>query len=149
MSAKATEEMIIDALGNETEEDPFATDGESDYKPEGEKNKNAGEDEPMTSGTKRKQKSEPKRKVKGVKKPSSDLKNEEKQKLAELIKHEDIIFNLQNKLHSNAGAVLAAWQRVADKMNKSGNSFTFFFLDYIIEYLNRNLRELTHYKYFF
>lgn len=51
---------------------------------------------------------------------------EEKIKLAGFIKEEDLIHNINNKLHSNAPAMVAAWQRVATKMDKSGKKFLLF-----------------------
>lgn len=45
---------------------------------------------------------------------------EEKIKLANIIKEEEIIHNLSHRLHSNLSALSAAWDRVAQKMGKSG-----------------------------
>lgn len=61
---------------------------------------------------------------------TADLKKELKMKLAGIIKDEDLIFNTQNKLHSNVNALAAAWDRVAEKMNKPGRFFTF--LKYVL-----------------
>lgn len=44
----------------------------------------------------------------------------EKKKLGKLVDGEEIIWNLQNKQHSNSNAVAAAWKRVSGKMNRSG-----------------------------
>lgn len=55
-----------------------------------------------------------------VEKASADLKKDVKMKLAEILKGEDLIYNTQNKLHSNIHAVAAAWDRIAVKMDKSG-----------------------------
>lgn len=46
-------------------------------------------------------------------------------KLAEILKPEEAIWNIQSKLHSNGSALTAAWERVATKMNKSGKLFLF------------------------
>lgn len=78
------------------------------------------EDHDMESESKLEPKKVSKRAPKIGKKKKADLKKEDKVKLAECIKQEDVIFNIQNKLHSNAAAVLAAWQRVATKMDKPG-----------------------------
>lgn len=137
--SKATDKMITEAIGEETDEDPYATDGDSDFedgigKTKRKKRVQLEEDQDMGSETKREAKRETKGETKGEKKRESkvskkektDLKNEEKRKLAEFVKEEDIIFNIQNKLHSNALAVSAAWERVLKKMNKTGNNFIFF-----------------------
>lgn len=55
-----------------------------------------------------------------VKKTTADLKRDVQMKLAEILKGEDLIYNTQNKLHSNIHAVAAAWDRIAVKMDKSG-----------------------------
>lgn len=66
-----------------------------------------------------------------AKKSKLELKNEEKRKLAECIKVEDVIYNINNKLHSNGPAMSAAWQRVAQKMEKDGNKLI---LSTLVEY---------------
>lgn len=45
--------------------------------------------------------------------------------MAGFVREEEIIYNLQHKLHSNGPALSAAWQRVATKMGKSGKYFQF------------------------
>lgn len=89
-----------------------------------------GESESGTkSGTKSEPKSRSKRQLKAPKvtrKKKSEIKMEEKSKLAGFIKEEDLIHNINNKLHSNAPAMVAAWQRVATKMDKSGKKFLLF-----------------------
>ena len=60
---------------------------------------------------------------KGEKKKSKNaISQEDKEKLAGFLKEEDVIYNLQNKLHSNGPAVAAAWNRIATKMDKSGKN---------------------------
>lgn len=47
-------------------------------------------------------------------------------KFAEILKSEEAIWDIQNKVYSNGSALAAAWERVATKMNKSGKLFLFF-----------------------
>lgn len=44
--------------------------------------------------------------------------NDDKAKLASIIKGEEIIYNFQHPLHSNLSALSAAWERVAKAMDK-------------------------------
>lgn len=60
------------------------------------------------------------KKEKAQKKAKKRNSDEEKIKLAGFVKDEEIIYNLQHKLHSNGPALSAAWQRVATKMDKNG-----------------------------
>lgn len=55
--------------------------------------------------------------IKRGKKPTH---KDEKLKLAKIIEEEEIIHNLNHKLHSNLSAMSAAWDRVAKKMDKPG-----------------------------
>lgn len=57
-------------------------------------------------------------------------------KLAEILKSEEAIWDIQNKLHSNGSALTAAWERVATKMNKSGKLFLFFILFMKIQFFS-------------
>lgn len=43
----------------------------------------------------------------------------EKMKLAKLVEKEVLIWDLKHKLHSNSGALSAAWNRISNEMNKS------------------------------
>lgn len=45
---------------------------------------------------------------------------EEKLKLADLIEKEELIYNLNHKMHSNQHALASGWERVAKNMDKSG-----------------------------
>lgn len=98
------------------ERDPYETDEFSDYDPK--------EDmEELLKSQKDKKKKVPvaKKTVKRAnKKQKKDMSMEDKLKLAGLVKAEELIWNLQNKLHSNHSAVSAAWERIATKMNGSG-----------------------------
>lgn len=125
----AADKMQIDeALGAETEEEPYATDELSDYNPD--------ENEPRKRAKKmgkKKEESQPDKSVKKVQSSKVTKKKttrEDKMKLADIVKGEEIIYNLQHKLHSNGPALLAAWERVATKMDRSGEYFINRLLNY-------------------
>lgn len=148
VSEKASKEMVDAAIGAETEDD--GTDDDPEYFEEKDKSKpnldddsdesidclptkqskvkiqknvedkNATVAEGTTKKTSRDKVASKKAKP-TVKKNKLELKNEEKRKLAECIKVEDVIHNINNKLHSNGPAMSAAWQRIARKMGKDGN----------------------------
>lgn len=123
----AAEKMLVDeVLGSETEEDPYATDAFSDFDPE------KGEPKRNKKVLRKKKQSQPEWKVKegesskiespkvesskvepsksGKKKVSKASSKEDKKKLADLVKEEEIIYNIQHELYSNGPAVAAAWQ---------------------------------------
>lgn len=121
--------MVEDAIGIESDEEPFATDGDEDYDYVGENKKEKkgsrddddGDSSDSAKITPKKQaknnaKGATKRAPKVVEPSKLQLKKEEQMKLAGLIKEEDVIFNINNKLHANGPAVAAAWKRVATKM---------------------------------
>lgn len=137
--AKEDEGMSIDG---ESEEEPFQDSG-SEYDPEEDKPKSkrkkkqrkisqseaekANKTESKgdskgasTSDSKSASTSGSKSASKSYKKKPKKVSTEEKIKLAELVKGEEIIHNIQHKLHSNSMAMTAAWERVAAKMEKSG-----------------------------
>lgn len=62
----------------------------------------------------------PSKSQKRTAKKSIKYLDSEKKKLGKLVDGEEIIWNLQNKQHSNSNAVAAAWKRVSGKMNRSG-----------------------------
>lgn len=149
----ATKEMVDDAIGKESEEEPFETDGDNDADYDESKQKGKGHDDDDDSasesvGIDHKKKSKklskriPKRAPKVAKPSKSQLKKEEQMKLAGFIKDEDedVIFNINNKLHANGSAVAAAWKRVATKMEKSGK---------IIHIFKHRLHISLHLLYFF
>lgn len=47
----------------------------------------------------------------------------EKKQLAELMKQEPMIWDLQNNLHCNSSALKAAWQRISDGMDGKAGRF--------------------------
>lgn len=101
----------------EEEEDPFFTDDDREKDKDfvlsdEENNKKSRTD--LQSKNVKSSKSAPKRKK------SKSSNKEEKMKLAEIIKSEQVIYNLNHKHHSNIHAVSAAWERVSVKMGKSG-----------------------------
>lgn len=71
--------------------------------------------------------------LKGREKGSA-AKKDDQMKLANIIEDEEIIYNLNHKLHSNLSAMSAAWERVAKKMNKSGKHLFYFFVFVIIQF---------------
>lgn len=126
MSKPASEKMIIDAIGPESPEDPFATDEETEYSDSKQSDKKNDNDDEQSRETKKSEKKKrslkrkPSDSSKIVKKNKSELKKDLKMKLAGIVKEEDLIYNTNNKLHSNASAISAAWQRIAKKMDQSG-----------------------------
>lgn len=186
----ASKGMVEDAIGKESEGEPFSADNDSDYVEESKKERKVsrGDDDddssdsdeidqkkesknPTKSALERSkvdkqkknygdggddgsesvkidQKNESKQSAKRasklapkVVKPSKlQLKKEEQMKLAGFIKEEDVIFNINNKLHANGPAMAAAWKRVATKMEKSGR---------IIHIFKHRLNISLHLLYFF
>lgn len=53
-------------------------------------------------------------------KATKSMSKEDKKKFAGIIKGEEIIYNLNHKLHANIHATTAAWERVAKQMEKPG-----------------------------
>lgn len=128
----------------ESEHDPFSTDSGSVYLPSNDsgseyspsdeepKRKKVTKNKKANNGTKTTTKPKSARKRKnnsdsnGAEKSKRDIANEKKIKLASLVQEEEIIYNLQHKMHSNNAALSAAWKRVATKMEESGKYFRFF-----------------------
>lgn len=113
-------------LEGDEESDPFETDGtEDEYTPDCEapkKGKQPKQKELSKSdGTKGESPAlEKENGGKKRRKVGSTGKKDEKVKLADFIKDEEVIYNLNHRLHSNLSAVSAAWDRVAKKMDKPG-----------------------------
>lgn len=151
MSQKEENKKLVeynDDWEDESEHDPYSTDSGSEFTLSDEerkrkrkhvtkkgkaKDEESDEEEDEAKPVK-KSKSERKKGKNGdshgAKKSKKEMANEDKIKLASIVQEEEIIYNLQHKLHSNSSAMSAAWKRVATKMDKSGNYFPFFFLQY-------------------
>lgn len=147
MSQEDKNEMLVDSDENsddESEHDPYSTNSGSEFTLSDEERKrkrkhvtkkgkakdeeeDEEKDEPKQSkGSKLGRKKKKNSDSHGAKKSKKEMANEDKIKLASIVQDEEIIYNLQHKLHSNSSAMSAAWKRVATKMDKSGNYFRFF-----------------------
>lgn len=125
--AEEESQKVMDG-GDEFEDDPFSTDEDKEYVPSDQSSLDF-DDEPKNKKSKKSKQTKPnKRNAKSVvsknekKKKAARSTKEQKTQLAEIVKHEEIIYNLNHKLHSNSNAMIAAWDRVAKKMGRSGES---------------------------
>lgn len=118
------------------EKDPYETDGtEDEYLPDNQKVKKQKQTKQpkqpnrkeSTKKVEKKDQSLVLEKTPKRKKAGSTGNKEDKLRLAGIIKGEEVIYNLNHKWHSNLGAVSAAWDRVAMKMDKPGKNKIFLF----------------------
>lgn len=143
MSQKEERKKLVDYDDDweyESERDPFSTDSGSEFTLSDEERKRKHVTKKGKAKDEEKDEAKPLKKSKsarkknknsdshGAKKSKKEMANEDKIKLASIVQDEEIIHNLQHKLHSNSSAMSAAWKRVATKMDKSGNYFRFFFV---------------------